>query len=216
MQRDPARQFLERMTVIPSGEATLEGLFHTGDGAPPCLIAPPHPQLGGSMDSPVCAELCWALSQRRLPTLRFNYQGVGASTGQAHGDARDVEDLRAALGQLRETTAVNEVAVVGYSFGAYLAALLAARDRLLEHLVLVAPPVALYPFDWDALGRAACPVLVVLAADDHYGDAAVTTRLAEAAGLTVRTVRDADHFFARGLVEVGRLTAGVITGEALE
>ncbi|MFH1809258.1 MAG: alpha/beta fold hydrolase [Pseudomonadota bacterium] len=213
-ERDPRRQFLERMTVFPSGEAMLEGLFHTGDRTPPCLVAPPHPQLGGSMDSPVCAELCWTLSQQRLPTLRFNYQGVGASTGQSHGDQRDVEDLRAALGQLRETTAVNEVAVVGYSFGAFLAAQLAQRDHLLAACVLVAPPGALFPFDWEALGRATCPVLVLLAEHDVYCDATVATKMAQAAGLTVRTIRNADHFFSRGLFEVGRLTAEVLSESA--
>src|SRR2546422_11402357 len=70
-------QYLERSVVV--GE--LDALYHRGTREPPCVIAAPHPALGGSMLSPVVAELAWALTRAGHPTMRFDYRGVGASRG---------------------------------------------------------------------------------------------------------------------------------------
>ena len=70
-----AGQFLERSVVV----GDLDALYHRGTRDPPCAIAAPHPALGGSMLSPVVAELAWALTRAGHPTTRFDYRGVGAS-----------------------------------------------------------------------------------------------------------------------------------------
>ena len=41
-------QYLERSVAVKSGEIALDGLYHRGRKAPPCVLAPPHPVLGGS------------------------------------------------------------------------------------------------------------------------------------------------------------------------
>src|SRR5258708_170669 len=113
-------QFLERMTVIQSEALQLEGLFHEGSVVPPCLIAAPHPVFGGSMDSPVCSELAWAVSRRKRATLRFNYRGVGASEGRGHvtnPNAREeLSDLRNAARSLAAGSGASRVHLAGYSF----------------------------------------------------------------------------------------------------
>src|SRR6266478_5402156 len=102
-------QYLERSVVV--GE--LDALYHRGTREPPCVIAAPHPALGGSMRSPVVAELAWALTRAGHPTMRFDYRGVGASRGvsrHAAGSTRiedvrdEVEDLLAISDQLIATT----------------------------------------------------------------------------------------------------------------
>src|SRR4051812_21117936 len=95
-------QFLERMTAVPNDDGQLlEALFHEGRAPVPCVIAAPHPVFGGSMDSPVCAELAWAISRKELATLRFNYRGVGGSQGAGHQTqphaSHELSDLRAAV-----------------------------------------------------------------------------------------------------------------------
>jgi len=74
-------EFLERMTVVRSGDDTLEALYHRGRGAQPIVTAGGHPCLYGTMDSTVLAEMTWALTRHGHPTLRFNWRGVGVSTG---------------------------------------------------------------------------------------------------------------------------------------
>src|SRR3982074_2839247 len=78
-----AGQYLERSAVV----GDLDALYHRGTREPPCAIAAPHPALGGSMTSPVVAELAWALTRAGHPTLRFDYRGVGASRGASRHPA---------------------------------------------------------------------------------------------------------------------------------
>src|SRR5437764_5567452 len=91
-------QYLERSVVV--GE--LDALYHRGQRAPPCAIASPHPALGGSMLSPVVAELAWALTRAGHPTMRFDYRGVGASRGTSpqKPGSLEVGDLTGEIGDL--------------------------------------------------------------------------------------------------------------------
>src|ERR1700704_3716687 len=139
-----AGQYLERSAVVGG----LDALYHRGTREPPCAIAAPHPALGGSMVSPVVAELAWALTRAGHPTLRFDYRGVGASRGASRhpagamriADLQDeVADLHAICEHLIATTQMPAVCAVGYSFGAAVA-LEAAQDARIGRLGVVAPP----------------------------------------------------------------------------
>ncbi|MBN2359962.1 MAG: alpha/beta fold hydrolase [Deltaproteobacteria bacterium] len=205
--RDP---FLERMTVIPLGDDVLEGLFHRGQRIPPCLILPPLPELGGSMETPVCIELSWALSRAGHATLRFNYRGVGASTGRRPDDLDLVEDVGAGVEQLVTTVEVPRVCLVGYSFGAFVGAAAALRDPRVSHLVLVAPPTRRYAFDWPALAARDLRLHAIFAEHDDYCDREATSAAVISAGGAISLVLDADHFFSCGLDRVGRLAAEAV------
>ena len=106
-------QYLERSVVV--GE--LDALYHRGKREPPCVIASPHPALGGSMIAPVIAELAWALTRAGHATMRFNYRGVNLSEGKyAHGEG-ELEDARAALAYLRGRYPGLPFTLAGFSFG---------------------------------------------------------------------------------------------------
>lgn len=210
-----AGQYLERSVVV----GDLDALFHRGAREPPCAVAAPHPALGGSMLSPVVAELTWALTRGGHPTMRFDYRGVGASRGvsrQRAGSQRledvgdEVADLQMICDQLLATTRMSSVCAVGYSFGAAVA-LEAARDERIGSLALIAPPTALY--DFAALAEVRKPLLVVCAHHDRYCDRSAL-RLPEGAKLEV--IAHADHFFARGLTELGRTVASWLRGDRPE
>lgn len=202
--------FLERMTVIPHGANVLEGLYHGGHRLPAALIVPPHPELGGSMDAPVCIELSWAISRAGHPTLRFNFRGVGASTGERSADLRNAEDVAAAIDQLVATVGPPQVCLAGYSFGAYVAAAVAARDPRVSHLVLVAPPTRSHPIDWSALAARELRWTVIFAEQDTHCDLAQTSAEVLTAGGDAYLVPAADHHFVCGLSEVGRVAAAAL------
>lgn len=208
-------QYLERSVVV----GDLDALYHRGRREPPCAIASPHPALGGSMVAPVVAELAWALTRAGHPTMRFDYRGVGASRGVSRhapgsleiGDVEDeVEDLYKISDHLLATTGMPAVCAVGYSFGAKVA-LEAAGDPRVAQIVLVAPPNALA--DFSLLPALQKPLLVVCAHRDAYCDRAAL-RLPQQAKLEV--VPHADHFFARGLTELGKGVAAWLRGERPE
>jgi len=218
-------QYLERPTLLPrptpDGEVTLEGLYHRGPQAPALLVCAPHPRLGGSMDSPVVAELAWAVTRGGHASQRFNYQGVGASgghiaaplpdfTGTPHGlevlDA-EVEDARAAFRSLTESTTHGRVAVAGYSFGAAVALRLAREEPSITHLLLIAPPTVLFRF--DALAEVERPVFLATAQKDPWCDRIALTAIVKGrSDVKHEVVAGADHTFTRGLTELGKVAAG--------
>lgn len=212
-------QYLERMVVFPGPEGTfLEGLYHRGKDQPfPAVISAPHPHMGGSMLSPVVAELAFAFFNKGFQTLRYNYRGVGASQG-ALADMAGVEeasmaDLRTAMdhatgGPETEDGAPTRVLLVGYSFGAMVSLRMALEnpDRVWK-LILVAPPtrmMALAP-----IKSLEVPLMALAGSKDDFCDipqlnqwAAQSPEMAK-----VNLIIGANHFFATGLTELGRLAA---------
>ena len=160
-----------------------------------------------------------ALTRAGHPTLRFDYRGVGASrgvSGQRAGSERiehlreEVADLHRICEHLLATTRMSAACAVGYSFGAAVA-LEAAEDPRIARLVLIAPPTAIY--DFAALAAVRKPLLVVCAQHDRYS-ARGALKLPE--GATLEVIAHADHFFARGLTELGKTVASWLRGERPE
>lgn len=193
---------MERPAVIRTADEdlVLEGLFHRGEaGKLPAVIAPPHPLLGGSMDSPVCNELAYACFRTGHPSLRFNFRGVGASRGKVSGDLKDaLEDYVSAIEFQVETCKEPRVIACGYSFGSLAAAELAAGDPRVAAVILVAPPVA--RMDASAISRISCPGLVVAGHSDAYGPPGKVQELLQGKdNLRFEVIPGADHFFVKGL-----------------
>lgn len=200
-----AGQYLERSVVVDG----LDALYHRGSREPPCAIASPHPALGGSMTSPVVAELAWALTRGGHATLRFDYRGVASSRGVSRhaagsnriGDVSDeVADLLKAVDHLLATTRSPSACVVGYSFGAKVA-VEAASDARISQVVLVAPPTRLS--DFSAVASLHKPLLVVCAHHDESCDRA-------ALPVPTSVIAHSDHFFQRGLTELGKTVAAFL------
>jgi hypothetical protein len=196
-------------------EGALEGVFQAGraGGREGAVIAPPHPLYGGSMDAPVVSELAWASVRAGIAAVRFNWRGVGASTGAASGEARDADaDFAAALAYVAETVP-GKVVACGYSFGA-AAALRAARlhPRIGRVLLVAPPPSFLEPGALRALER---PLLVLTGSDDRLAPAAALAAELEAApAARLEVVPDADHFFVAGLAELSRRALAWLAGGA--
>jgi alpha/beta superfamily hydrolase len=208
VDRTAKGQLLERPVIIPHAGSCMDGIFLRGEKVPPVLVASPHPELGGSMHSPVANEVAYAAARAGFASLRFDYRGVGASEGEVSGDPElAVGDLRAALDHLVESTNAPRVALAGYSFGAWVALLAAARDPRVDRLLLVAPPRAAFAGvpDYESVS---IPVTVVVGDKDPIASPAEEKTLADKANPRVRLVvlREADHSLRSGLVELCRAT----------
>ncbi len=204
-------RWVERMTSVARRDAPGLGLeaIHVASGeATPrgAVVAPPHPLYGGSMESPVVNEVAHACFRAGMDTLRFNWRGVGASSGAPSGEPGDADlDYVSALEHLAESVP-GALAGCGYSFGAAAAVRVAGRHPRVKRLVLVAPPPALVdPVELLATGK---PTLVVTGARDELAPAAPFEALrGEAPQLEVVRIPDADHFFGTGLVPLARALA---------
>jgi alpha/beta superfamily hydrolase len=206
----------DRGVAIPleGGEHALEGIFSAGrdDDAVGVVIAAPHPLYGGSMDSPAVNEIAYAARKAGMASLRFNWRGVGASAGVMSGEAGEAEaDYRAALSYLLETVP-GAVVAAGYSFGAAAAVRVASGEPRVRRLVLLAPPPVL--LDVDALAAFGGDVLLMGGALDGIAPTVELERIASALPrATFAAIPHADHFFAAGLADVGRITATWLGGD---
>ncbi len=148
----------ERVTISGSGpiEAIVEEVSGAGDRY--ALVCHPHPLFGGTMDNKVVTTVARALNESGIPSLRFNYRGVGKSAGEYDGGVGETADAAAvaAWGACRWPGRLPIIA--GFSFGAYVALRL-AQDLAAAHLITVAPAVG--RFDFSALKAPDCPWLVV-------------------------------------------------------
>ncbi len=88
-------------------------------------------------------ELSHHLTQRGHHALRFDYFGCGDSSGTgAEGSVEQwLEDIAHAVEELRESSGLPRVSLLGLRFGATLAALAASRNPAIDRLVLWDPIV---------------------------------------------------------------------------
>jgi len=189
-------------------EGTLEGVFQAAavEGARGAVVAAPHPLYGGSMDSPVVSELAWAAVQAGIASVRFNWRGVGASTGSVSGEVAVADsDYAAALSHVAESVR-GPIVACGYSFGA-AAALRASRlHPRIDCAVLVAPPPTLLEETSLELGK---PLLVLTGERDSLAPPGpLRASLEPLAGARLVVVPEADHFFVSGLAQIGREVRG--------
>jgi uncharacterized protein len=106
---------------IPVDGFTLQGEAQLVDGAPAVVVCHPHPAFGGRMDNPLVVALADACAAGGFSTLRFNFRGLDGSEGIPTGGLAEHEDVAAAIAWMRARGAPH-VALVGYSFGALMAA----------------------------------------------------------------------------------------------
>jgi len=106
----------ERVTFPPRNlrGIELEGVLLDGGGRP-CVISHPHPLAGGDMDHPVVEAVWRAAAEAGMKALRYNFRGVGNSTGQL----TERSPLATAdLGGAVDFLGGGPVMAAGYSYGA--------------------------------------------------------------------------------------------------
>jgi len=132
---------MEENVLIQSADLSLEGRFRKGAKEGGVVITHPHPLYGGSLDNNVVWTAVMAFQARGWATLRFNFRGVGDSGGAYGQGLKEVEDLAAALDFLKGRTS-GPYHVVGYSFGAFVAARAMLQGLKADGVLLIAPPIA--------------------------------------------------------------------------
>lgn len=202
----------EENVTIPVGDGvTLEGALAVPTASTVgVVVAHPHPLYGGDMENPVVIRVAEVCRDSGLATLRFNFRGVGRSTGIHDGARGEQADVEAALAHLAKTLqGERRTALAGYSFGAAISAAVAARHPGLAGLALVAPPLGVAGFErLPSLHGIAGPVLIVGASDDEYLPREALDRLRqEYPAATIHVIESANHFFLGRLYPLGEAVA---------
>jgi uncharacterized protein len=197
---------MEEEVSIPGPGISLEGRFWAGAAPGGAVITHPHPLFGGNMANNVVLTAVRALAARGMSALRFNFRGVGRSTGVYGGGVDEAEDVAAALKFLRSRVS-GPLSVVGYSFGAAVAGRALLQGLSADGAVFIAPPIAF--MDLSFLSTVPGLRLIVVGDRDELCPLASLQALLAtsqiASGETrpeVRVIGGADHFFLDGEAEL--------------
>ena len=101
------------------------------------VIAHPHPLFGGTMDNKVVQTIARAFVQCGWRAVRFNFRGVGASTGVYDAGQGELQDM---LAVVQDQAPQGALALAGFSFGAFVTSHAIAQlapQRQLDKIVLV-------------------------------------------------------------------------------
>ncbi len=136
-----------------------------------------------------------ALADVKIAALRFNFRGVGTSTGSYDRGIGEKEDVLATLDWLEEKHPGLPIVAGGFSFGSMVALSAAATDPRVVALFGLGLPVRMY--DYGFLATVQKPILVVQGEQDEFGSGPEVEPVVAALGTHVTLVRipDADHFF---------------------
>jgi alpha/beta superfamily hydrolase len=183
--------------TFQSGALDLEGdLILSPNCRRGAVVCHPHPHYGGDMDNGVVCAIVSALHQAGYATLRFNFRGVGASTGVYGGGVGEIEDARNAVRYLCERSGGARITLAGYSFGAMVGLQAGMAMEEVERLIAVAPPLAFA--DLAFLSQCEKEKLFIVGERDQFCSLAKLQEALARIGepKTLRIVPGADHFFA--------------------
>lgn len=163
------------------------------------LVAHPQPLLGGSARHKVPHVLAHALRDQGWIAWRPNFRGVGGSKGTHDHGAGETEDLVALAAQARAAHPGLPLALMGFSFGAYVqshvAARIAAAGEPARHVLLAGMPVGQVQ-DWRSYDPAPVPCAWLVHGElDERASLAALMGWAREHAQPLFVVPGADHFF---------------------
>jgi len=154
---------------IPASHGRLEAILKepadTAKGI--ALVAHPHPLGGGTMHNKVVFRAANALLEVGLVTLRFNFRGVGLSTGTHDSGVGEKEDVLTALDFLIEKYPKRFCVFAGFSFGSRFGLEAVLSDQRVSALISIGSPVDKY--DYSFLKSCSKPILFSHGDSDEFG-----------------------------------------------
>lgn len=179
------------------------------------VVCHPHPQYGGTMRNKVAHTLARAFVHAGFSALRFNFRGIGQSTGEYdHGDG-ELDDAVAAMNYLRDREPQSPFWLAGFSFGAAIA-IRAAAATPVDGLVSVAPAVSRFANGFET--QPGCPWLVVQGDKDELVDVDETVEWLDSLspGPELLIIPGAEHFFHGRLIELRGAVVEFIQDSAIQ
>lgn len=186
--------------TIPASHGQLEAILKEPEGERRGigLVCHPHPLGGGTMHNKVVFRAAAGLVDAGLTTLRFNFRGVGASTGEHSEIEGGKEDVRDALDHLAETYPDDEITLAGFSFGSRTGMEVGVSDERVKRLISIGTPIDKYA-DYAFLSENRKPLLFVHGDSDEFGAAGrlreMAERLSQNSDVEIVVFKDCGHFF---------------------
>jgi len=195
--RDLVHHIVNSDTIETNDGVTLEAILEVPPEPSGMLVlCHPHPLHGGTMRTPILHEIKKQAVANGYAVLRFNFRGVGASSGSYDNGEGEMRDVAAAMGRA-ESLGHTPIALSGWSFGAAVALRWQASEESRATYVGIAPPVKsdLVPGLPHVEDLAPARRKFIVGARDQFVDAVALEAYATSIGATIAIYRSSDHFF---------------------
>ena len=188
--------------LIPGPEGKIEAKYthNNNDDSPIVIILHPDPSKGGTMHTKIVFKLYKIFIDAGFSTIRFNFRGVGKSSGEFDNGEGELSDAACVLDWLQQYNTNSKICwVAGFSFGAWISMQLLMRRPEINGFVSVSPPANLRDFSF----LAPCPSsgLIVHGDKDNICSFDSTKILVEKlqkqkkVDINFKSIKGADHFY---------------------
>jgi uncharacterized protein len=191
---------------VPASHGRLEAILKEPDGElrGAALVCHPHPLGGGTMHNKVVYRAAQGLLEAGLAALRFNFRGVGASTGAHDEGSGEKQDVSDALDYLTENYPNREITFAGFSFGSRVGTETTMNDDRVVRLISIGTPVDKYDFSF--LKNVRKPILFVHGDKDEFGSIenlnSLVAEVSENTDARLIVFQNCGHFFDNHLTEL--------------
>ena len=171
--------------------------------ANPCVafLGHPHSLQGGTMNNKVVTTLARVFKELGIPSLRFNFRGVGQSSGTYDHGLGESEDMILLVREWQKIRPQDQYIFAGFSFGSYVTyrAALKFPDSL---LITIAPPV--HHYNYKEFKANFSSWLIVQGDEDEVVPYSLVSDFAQECSPVLPIIKFANtgHFFHGKLVEL--------------
>lgn len=199
----------------PAGVLEVDAIWQDGDRQPSdmlALICHPNPLDGGTMNNKVVSTMYRFCRDAGMDVVRFNYRGVGRSTGVSEYGDGEFMDTQTVLRWAMSQTKARRLWLGGFSFGGFVACRMA--DLLASHandggefatlslanLSLIAPSIVRN--DASGLTLQADNAFVIYGDKDELVAPTLLAKFAHERVFSQTVMADVGHFFHGKLTDL--------------
>ena len=137
------------------------------------LICHPHPQYGGNMFNNVVSGVFNKLVRNNISCLRFNFRGVGRSTGTHSDGTGELSDVHTCIDFLINERKCEKIFLCGYSYGAAIGCSAVGYSDKIVGYISISFPWSFMGSKYKEFSQSSKPKLFIQGDKDtvaHYGN----------------------------------------------
>lgn len=183
----------EEQIYIKNNDLMIEGLLSKSPEDKGVVICHPHSLMGGSMHNNVVEAIQEAFAEEKYTSLRFNFRGVGRSTGNYDEGKGEQEDIFA-VGKYLQSIGILKISFVGYSFGSWVGSkVIEQSDHPFADAIFISPPINYFDFNFTTLSNKIN--MIICGDNDQFCDLNVLKEQINNLNANLNIIPDTDHFY---------------------
>lgn len=170
------------------------------------ILGHPHSLQGGTMNNKVVTTMVRSYSELNIPSIRFNFRGVGKSEGIYDDGIGESADMLVIARLWKQLFPNVFVLFAGFSFGSYVTYRAAThyRNEIGQHTFLITIAPSVHKYNYTEFSMQLSPWIIVQGDEDELVDSSLVYEFAEKFTPNLPVIRflNTGHFFHGKLIEL--------------